>query len=302
MTASAAGRLETAAEASTAVTVRHHRRRGASPLEWLLVHLAFLVIVVFFMVPFLWLFSAAFDDKASAYIQLPVAPTINNFVRLFTEHDFARVLVNSLFVAIATMLLTVVTVALAGYSLSRIQLRHKDWITYGVLLLQTMPLSATMVPIYGLARDLGLRNSYVGLILIHSAIELPFLVWLMKGFFDSIPRHLEEAAWLDGRTKLRALFEIVVPLARPGLGIAAGLSFLSAWAEVLMVIILIDQQDLKTVPLAFYEAMRTQGGYTEVQYGVIAAMGVLYLLPVMLVFFGARRLMVRGLMNSTRGL
>ncbi|HEY3523405.1 MAG TPA: carbohydrate ABC transporter permease, partial [Candidatus Limnocylindrales bacterium] len=268
MTASAAGRLETAVDASTAVTVRHHRRRGASPLEWLLVHLAFLVIVVFFMVPFLWLFSAAFDDKASAYIQLPVAPTINNFVRLFTEHDFARVLVNSLFVAIATMLLTVVTVSLAGYSLSRIQLRHKDWITYGVLLLQTMPLSATMVPIYGLARDLGLRNSYVGLILIHSAIELPFLVWLMKGFFDSIPRHLEEAAWLDGRTKLRALFEIVVPLARPGLGIAAGLSFLSAWAEVLMVIILIDQQDLKTVPLAFYEAMRTQGGYTEVQYGV----------------------------------
>jgi ABC-type glycerol-3-phosphate transport system permease component len=69
-----------------------------------------------------------------------------------------------------------------------------------------------------------------------------------------------------------------------------------------MVVILIDQQDLKTVPLAFYEAMRTQGGYTEVQYGVIAAMGVLYLLPVMVVFFGARRLMVRGLMNSTRGL
>jgi ABC-type glycerol-3-phosphate transport system permease component len=165
-----------------------------------------------------------------------------------------------------------------------------------------MPISATMVPIYGLARQLGLRNSYLGLILIHAAIELPFLIWLMKGFFDSIPRHLEEAAWLDGRTKFRALVEIVLPLARPGLGIAAGLAFLSAWAEVLMVVILIDQQDLKTVPLAFYEAMRTQGGYTEVQYGVIAAMGVLYLLPVMVVFFGARRLMVRGLMNSTRGL
>ena len=104
-----------------------------------------------------------------------------------------------------------------------------------------MPISATMVPIYGLARQLGLRNSYLGLILIHAAIELPFLIWLMKGFFDSIPRHLEEAAWLDGRSKLRALVEIVLPLARPGLGIAAGLAFLSAWAEVLMVVILIDQ-------------------------------------------------------------
>src|SRR5437016_13651264 len=126
------------------------------------------------------------------------------------------------------MVLDVVAVSLAGYSLSRLEWRFKSWITYAVLLLQTMPLSATMVPIYGLARQLGLRNSYLGLILIHAAIELPFLVWLMKGFFDSIPRHLEEAAWLDGRTRLRALVEIVLPLARPGLGIAAGLAFLIA--------------------------------------------------------------------------
>ena len=287
--------------AADAPLVRRPKKR-AGPLEWIAVHLVFLVVCAFFLIPFLWLLSAAFDEKASAYVQWPVVPTVMNFVRLFSEHDFGRVLVNSLFVAIATMILVVFAVALAGYSLSRLDLRRKDWITYAVLLLQTMPISATMVPIYGLARQLGLRNSYLGLILIHAAIELPFLIWLMKGFFDSIPRHLEEAAWLDGRSRFRALVEIVLPLARPGLGIAAGLAFLSAWAEVLMVVILIDQQDLKTVPLAFYEAMRTQGGYTEVQYGVIAAMGVLYLLPVMVVFFGARRLMVRGLMNSTRGL
>jgi multiple sugar transport system permease protein len=274
----------------------------AGPLEWIVVHVVFLVVIAFFLVPFLWLLSAAFDAKASAYIQIPVEPTIMNFVKIFTEHDFARVLANSIFVAVATMILVVFTVSLAGYSLSRLDLRRKDWITDAVLLLQTMPISATMVPIYGLARQLGLRNSYLGLILIHAAIELPFLIWLMKGFFDSIPRHLEEAAWLDGRSKFRALIEIVLPLARPGLGIAAGLAFLSAWAEVLMVIILIDQDNLKTVPLAFYEAMRTQGGYTEVQYGVIAAMAVIYLLPVMGVFFMARRLMIRGLMSSTRGL
>ena len=289
---------------TTATAAPHARRpkQRASPLEWIAIHLVFIAICAFFLVPFLWLLSAAFDEKAGAYLQWPVVPTLMNFVRTFTEHDFARVLLNSLFVALATMVLVVFAVALAGYSLSRLDLRHKDWITYAVLLLQTMPISATMVPIYGLAKQLGLRNSYLGLILIHAAIELPFLIWLMKGFFDSIPRHLEEAAWLDGRTKFRALVEIVLPLARPGLGIAAGLAFLAAWAEVLMVVILIDQQDLKTVPLAFYEAMRTQGGYTEVQYGVIAAMAVIYLLPVMVVFFASRRLMVRGLMNSTRGL
>src|SRR6184192_4896424 len=86
-----------------------------------------------------------------------------------------------------------------------------------------------------------------------AAIELPFLIWLMKNFFDNVPRYLEEAAWLDGRSKLRALVEVVLPVARNGIGVVAGLSFLAAWAEVLMVIILVDRQDMFTVPLAFYQ-------------------------------------------------
>ena len=276
--------------------------RGASWLEAVAVHAVFVVTTIFFLAPFVWLFTAAFDANAQAYIRWPEQLTLNNFARIFTEHDFGRALANSVFVAGATMLLDVVAVSLAGYSLSRLDLRFKSWITYAVLLLQTMPLSATMVPIYGLARALELRNSYLGLILIHAAIELPFLIWLMKGFFDGVPRHLEEAAWLDGRSKLRALVEIVLPVARNGIGVVAGLSFLAAWAEVLMMIILIDRQDLKTVPLAFYETFRTQGGYTEVQYGLVAAMGVLYAVPVMAIFFATRRMMVRGLISTSRGL
>jgi multiple sugar transport system permease protein len=290
------------ARVQTIVPPRVRPLGAGSRLEWVLMHIAYVVITVFFLVPFVWLFTAAFDAQAKAYIRFPSQPTLENFVQIFDKYAFATALGNSVFVAVSTMLLTVAVVALAGYSLSRIELRQKTWITYAILLLQTMPLSATMVPIYGLARELGLRNSYLGLILVHSAIELPFLVWLMKGFFDSVPRQLEEAAWLDGRGKLRALFEIVLPVARPGIAVAAGLSFLSAWAEVLMVLILVDQQNMKTIPLAFYETFRTAGGYNEVQYGLIAAMGVLYVLPVMAVFFATRRLMVRGLMNSTRGL
>lgn len=290
------------AEVQLAVAPRPRRLEGGSRLELVLMHAAFVVIAVFFLAPFVWLFTAAFDAQAQAYIRWPQQLTLDNFVQIFERYAFATALRNSAFVAVSTMLLTVFVVALAGYSLSRIELRQKTWITYAVLLLQTMPLSATMVPLYGLARELGLRNSYLGLILIHAAIELPFLVWLMKGFFDSVPRHLEEAAWLDGRTKFRALFEVVLPVARPGIVVAAGLSFLSAWAEVLMVLILVDQQAMKTIPLAFYETFRTAGGYTEVQYGLVAAMGVLYVLPVMAVFFATRRLMVRGLVASTRGL
>jgi len=278
------------------------RRREGTWIEAVLAHLVFAAVIVFFLAPFVWLLTAAFDADAQAYIRWPSQLTLDNFVRVFTEHDFGRALANSALVAGLTMLLDVVAVSLAGYSLSRMDLQFKSAITYGVLLLQTMPLSATMVPIYGLARAVGLRNSYLGLILIHAAIELPFLIWLMKGFFDSVPRYLEEAAWLDGRSKLRALVEVVLPVARNGIGVVAGLSFLAAWAEVLMVIILVDRQDMFTVPLAFYQVLRTRGGYTEVQYGMVAAMGVLYLVPVMVIFFATRRMMVRGLLSSARGL
>ena len=278
------------------------RRREGTWIEAVLAHLVFAAVIVFFLAPFVWLVTAAFDADAQAYIRWPSQLTLDNFAHVFTDHDFGRALGNSALVAGLTMLLDVVAVSLAGYSLSRMDLRFKSAITYGVLLLQTMPLSATMVPIYGLARAVGLRNSYLGLILIHAAIELPFLIWLMKGFFDSVPRYLEEAAWLDGRSKLRALVEVVLPVARNGIGVVAGLSFLAAWAEVLMVIILVDRQDMFTVPLAFYQVLRTRGGYTEVQYGMVAAMGVLYLVPVMVIFFATRRMMVRGLLSSARGL
>ena len=293
----------TDAPATTRPAIRRRSRKPRrSPLEWLLVHAAFVVVLLFFLSPFAWLLTAAFNTQADYVLAWPSPWTFTNFHSVFVDLDFTRYLRNSLIVSVATMVLTTATVSLAGYSLSRLDIRRKAWITYSILLLQTMPLSATMVPIYGLARELHLRNNYWGLILIHTAIELPFLTWMMKNFFDAVPRYLEEAAWIDGRSKFRAWFEILLPMARPGLAVAAGLSFLSAWSEVLMVLVLVDDPDLITVPFAFYRAARGSGSYQQVDYGIIAALGILYVIPVLIMFFATRRLMVRGLMNSTRGL
>jgi ABC-type glycerol-3-phosphate transport system permease component len=283
------------------IAARRRREQGTR-LEWIVIHLLYLVIVVFFFSPFLWLLTAAFDGDAVAYIRWPAQPTFHNFTYIFQHFHIGRALANSLFVSTATMILSVVLVSLAAYSLSRLEFGLKSGVTYGVLVLQTMPLSATMVPIYGLARDLHLRNSYLGLILVHSAIEMPFLIWLMKGFFDTVPRYLEEAAWLDGRSKLRAWWEVVMPVARPGIIVIAGFAFLNAWSEVLMVIILVDDPRKSTIPLAFYQAVKSAGGYTEVNYGLIAAVGVIYVLPVIALFFSLRKMMVRGLMSTSRGL
>jgi|tagenome__1003787_1003787.scaffolds.fasta_scaffold20952495_3 ABC-type glycerol-3-phosphate transport system permease component len=278
------------------------RRENGTRLEWAVIHVLYLLIVVFFFAPFLWLLTAAFDGDAVAYIRWPAEPTFANFTYIFRNFHIGRALANSLFISTATMLLSVILVSLAAYSLSRLEFGLKSGVTYGVLVLQTMPLSATMVPIYGLARDLHLRNSYLGLILVHSAIEMPFLIWLMKGFFDTVPRYLEEAAWLDGRSRLRAWWEIVMPVARPGIVVIAGFAFLNAWSEVLMVIILVDDPGKSTVPLAFYQTFRSNGGYNEVNYGLVAAVGVIYVLPVIALFFSLRKMMVRGLMSTSRGL
>jgi len=295
------------AAASEATLVRNRtaarrRREQGTRLEWIVIHILYLIIFSFFFAPFLWLLTAAFDGQAVAYIRWPAEPTFSNFRYIFRNFHIGRALVNSLFISTATMILSVVLVSLAAYSLSRLEFGLKSGLTYGVLVLQTMPLSATMVPIYGLARDLGLRNSYLGLILVHSAIEMPFLIWLMKGFFDATPRYLEEAAWLDGRSKLRAWREVVLPVARPGIVVIAGFAFLNAWSEVLMVIILVDDPSKSTIPLAFYQTFRSSGGYNEVNYGLVAAVGIIYVLPVITLFFSLRKMMVRGLMNTSRGL
>jgi multiple sugar transport system permease protein len=290
------------AELTRQRTEARRRREQGTRLEWIVIHILYLIIFVFFFAPFLWLLTAAFDGDAVAYIRWPAEPTFYNFQYIFQHFHIGRALANSIFISTATMILSVILVSLAAYSLSRLEFGLKSGITYGVLVLQTMPLSATMVPIYGLARDLGLRNSYLGLILVHSAIEMPFLIWLMKGFFDATPRYLEEAAWLDGRSKLRAWWEVVMPVARPGIIVIAGFAFLNAWSEVLMVIILVDNPAKNTIPLAFYQTFRSAGGYNEVNYGLVAAVGVIYVLPVIALFFSLRKMMVRGLMSTSRGL
>jgi multiple sugar transport system permease protein len=289
-------------DAPRMIATRPSSRTLLKIVEFVLVYAIFGVAIVFFLTPFVWMFLAAFDPRAGPFIRWPERFTLDNFVYIFRELNFAVAVGNSLFVSTATMLTATITVSLAGYALSRLDIRRKEWLMYALLLLQTMPVTATMVPIYGLARQLGLRNSYVGLILVHAALELPFLIWLLKGFFDTVPRHLEEAAWLDGRGKLRALFEVVLPVAAPGLAVIAGLSFLNAWSEVLMVLILVDRQEMTTVPLAFYQTFRSAGGYTEVHYELMAAMGVLYLLPVMLLFLVTRGLLVKGMTGTTKGL
>lgn len=264
--------------------------------RWL-TNIGLILITLFFAVPFLWIIAAAFDNNPGKFVPWPNEPTLGNFRYLFEQRDVGQALRNSLFVAVTAMILATVLASLAGFALSRLRFRYKTYTVYAILLLYAIPIAATMVAIYDLANRLDLIDTFRGLILAQTAIILPFLIWLMKGFYDGLPRYLDEAAAIDGRSTWRAWFDILLPLSKTGLAITAGFAFTAAWSEVLLVIILITQANKATLPLQFFFSASGQG-----QAQVTAALGVLYLAPVLLLFLVLRRWMVRSLISSTRGL
>jgi multiple sugar transport system permease protein len=253
--------------------------------------------MVVFGLPLLWTVASALDNAPARALPWPRDVTLAHFRVLFDELEVGTGLRNSLIVALATMVLATTTAALAGYGLSRLRYRRKTWFIYGVLLLQTIPLAVTMVPIYDLAIRLRLQNTYPGLILTHAAVLLPLLVWLMKGFTDAVSRTMEEAAWLDGASELRAWFDVVLPATLPGIAVVAGFAFAGAWSEVLMVIVLVSDARMETLPFKFFVAADAGD-----DAHVVAALGVLYVLPVLTLFLLLRRLMIRGMVDRMRGL
>ncbi len=265
------------------------------------VHVALLATLLFFGAPFLWVVAAAFDAVSGGAWPWPDEPTLANFSSLFSEHDAGPALVNSLVVATATALGATGIAAAAGYCLSRLRVRGLGWLAVGLLLLQSIPLSATMVPIYDLARRLGLRDSLWGLIVIQIGVLLPLLIWLLKHFFDAVPQGLEEAAWLDGATRWRAWVGIVLPVAKGGLAVAAGLAFVTAWADVILPLILLDRPESRPISLAFYRTFQEVGGLSVTSYETVAAFGVLYLLPVIAVFLAIRTLILDRLSGGLQG-
>ncbi|CAN5804902.1 carbohydrate ABC transporter permease [soil metagenome] len=264
------------------------KHRGSS-IVGVATNVALLLVVVFFGAPFLWILGLAFDAAAIDRVPWPRQPTLDNFRVLFDAQQARSALRNSLIVATSCMVTGTILAALAGFGLSRIQFRRKNELVYAVLLLYVMPLAVTMVAVNDLANRLDLINTYRGLVFAQTAIMLPFLTWLMKGFYDAVPRHLDEAAWLDGGSILRGWWEILTPVALLGVVITAGLAFVIAWSDVLLMVILVTDPGMATLSQQFFTTAEQTGGATT------AALGVLYIAPVLVVFLLLRQVMLRSL-------
>ena len=269
--------------------------------EWLDaggIYLFLVVFTIFILIPFIWPFLAAFTTKpenvSTLYLYWPEAFTWEHFNNaIFGRGQVITLLRNSIVTVSSAVLLALIVCLLGGYALSRGTFRFKRELMFAILLIQIIPGTATVLPLYLIMRELGLINTLLGVVMGMTAGTIPFMMWVLKGFIDSVPMELEEAAALDGASRVQTLTRIVFPLALPGVGAASILAFNGAWATFFLPLILLSDADKFLMPLGLFRALIA---YTNLDYGMLNAMGLIYMLPSFLIFVFARQYLIKGTM------
>jgi multiple sugar transport system permease protein len=231
----------------------------------------------------------AVGDWLGASVFFDFTPTFTHYENLFVNLDFTRYMLNSLVAACGSALISVVLGSMCAYSLSRIDFKGKNDLFFWIISTRMAPVVAVMVPLYAIFRSLDLVGTLPGLILAYTTFNLPFAIWILKGFFDNVPYAIEEAQMVDGATRPQAFLSIL-PLVAPGIGAFLVLCILFAWNDFLFAAI-IGSGGAKTLPVATRELVQPQ----NIQWGSIMAAGVVTTLPMMLLGLVIRRYLVTGL-------
>ncbi|MFH8980469.1 carbohydrate ABC transporter permease [Streptomyces varsoviensis] len=249
---------------------------------------ALLVVAIAFAVPLAWLVLSSLDEHASLDVSVPTEPTLANFDALMNSEITYRPMLNSLLLCGGATALTIGCAALAAYPLSRFRSRFKRPYLMAVLFTTCLPVTAIMVPVYGLFVRINLIDTLSGTALFLAATQLPFAIWLMKNFMDAIPVSLEEAAWTDGANPMQALARVVLPLMGPGVAVVTVYSFIMMWGNFFVPFMLLLTPDQLPASVSIFTFFGYRG---EVAYGQLAAFSILYSTPVILLYvLIARRL------------
>lgn len=229
---------------------------------------------------------------------IPPQATLTSYYQLIFEEPFLRWMVNSIIISAAVTVVGVGLAATAGYAFSRYRFTGRNTSLLAIITTQMFPVTMLLLPLFIMLIHLGLYDSYLGLIVAYSATALPFTVWQMKGYYDTIPYSLEEAALIDGATPFYAFYRIILPLALPALAITALFSFMSAWSEYLVAAVLIQNRDLFTLPLG----LKLFQSNMEVAWGLYSAGAVVVSIPVVILFMFLSRWLISGLtLGSVKG-
>lgn len=276
------------------------------PSVWnrLLVYGGALLVAFIVLAPPIWLFISSISSAAELLSVpvhwIPQEPTFERYrqVLFATGSDsaavFRRSLLNSLTVAVSVTLVCLVVGGLAAYSFARMPTARHGNLAYLLLLAYMVPPIMLVIPLYGTLGDWGLTDTLLGLIVVYSALIMPFAVWIMRSYFQTIPGELEDAAMIDGLTRLGAFVRVILPLSVPGLVATALFCFLLSWEEFLVALIFTSSPAAKTVPVAIAEFT----GRHAIDYGMMATGGVIAALPAVAIALIFQRYLISGLSSG----
>ena len=257
--------------------------------------------LIFFLGPFVWIVTTSLKGNQDFFafppVWIPTDPSLAHYVGLFTRASGLRYFTNSLVVSSLSMLAALVVSLPTAYSIARWRFGG-GVLSVLLLILRMLPAIALIIPVYVLYRALGLTNSYLGLVILYTVVYIPFAVWLLVGFLRDFPVEIEEAAMIDGCSRLRALLAVVVPIIAPGLAVVALFAFIATWNEFLFAVVLTG---IETKTMMVLVTTYTSGG-TDMFYGEASASVVLGVLPAFAVAFLLQRYLVKGLaLGGTKG-
>jgi multiple sugar transport system permease protein len=268
-----------------------------NPARSILKYLILVVAVVLATAPFYWMLTISFKREVDQFATPPrwlfFTPTLEHYYDAFVKRSFIQYLITSAIVAIASTLCALVIGTLAAYSLARFELpwRLDRKLSLWILSTRMFPAIVTAVPLFLMMRDLGLLDTRLSLIIVYTGFNLPFVVWMMRGFFAEVPRDLEEAAMVDGDSRLGAFRRVVLPLVTPGLAATAVFCLIVSWNEFLFALVLTQTDQAMTLPVGIAGRVTQY----EIKWGVMSAAGAVAIIPILAFALAVQRYLVRGL-------
>lgn len=275
-----------------------HRTRSFKPLALIGLQVLLLVIT---LLPFFWMFSVSLKPAAEPFAiparLWPENPTLANYQHAF-QPEFRRYFLNSTIVSLTTIVISIGVGLLAAYSFSRFKLPGFGLLLVAIIVAQMFPVATILIPIFKFVRDLNLLNTYTALVMAYLTITLPVSIWMLIGFIGNIPRDMEEAALIDGATRLQAFIRVVVPLARPGIIATSVWIIVLTWQEFIYALAFTQTRDMRTVSVGMNDFIGQYG----IRYGELMASSVMFSIPIVVIFFFLQRHFVAGLTaGATKG-
>ncbi len=250
------------------------------------------------IVPLYWMIVTALKTETDVFKMpmqfFPLKPTLENFIYTLTQTAMPTYFLNSLIYVVSTVTVVLMVASLAAYSITRFKHKGKKGLLYIVLLSQYMPVTTLIVPLFIVFSSLNLINNRIALIMVYCALQIPIAIWLLIGYFNSIPHSLDEAAMIDGCSTFQAFFKIILPLAKPGLMAVAISVGIAVWQELILATTFISDNSLRPIMVGVSTAVTRSG----VRWGQLSATGVIAFIPVVIIYAFCQRFLVRGLTSG----